>query len=193
MLSECCTRHYPLPSDEFVVKRRDGKRILFRPFRAVDILARHWRKPRGPSSKGMEVFASLSWTGSTIAEWNTRIETVRKSRSVSRKVKVKLLSIFNPVHRPSWKDAIPIRLTTGDVWVFKPVQWMDDITNVWLGGKISVRLTDEERLQLESLPWFRIWIDSVREKREKRRKRREERGEGDMVEACDCGCQRCQR
>jgi hypothetical protein len=59
------------------------------------------------------------------------------------------------------------------VWIFKPVQWLDDIVNVWLGGKSPVGLTTEEKETLEKLPWVLPWVERVRQKRLKKRKHNE--------------------
>ena len=143
---------------------------MFNPFSAIDVIAKNWRKPHGPSSKAIQDFRNLSWAKLTIAKWDRQIDSTRKSRSVSRMAKIRLLCIFYPKEQPGWLDEIPITLHTNEVWIFTPVQWLDDIVNVWLGGKSAVALTTEEKETLEKLPWVLPWVERVRVKRLKKRR-----------------------
>ena len=57
------------------------------------------------------------------------------------------------------------------LWVFKPVEWLDDLTNNWLEGNASVLLTEEERIAMEKMLWVKPWLLRVEQKREARAKR----------------------
>tara|TARA_B110001450_G_scaffold32672_1_gene28313 strand:+ start:877 stop:1305 length:429 start_codon:yes stop_codon:yes gene_type:complete len=108
-----------------------------------------------------------------VAKSDGHIDSTRKSRSVSRMAKIKLLCIFYPKEQPGWLDEIPVIIDNNSVWIFKPVQWLDDICDVWLGGKSSVRMTMEEKNAMETMEWVLPWVESVRQKRLTKRKRRQ--------------------
>jgi|TARA_B110000967_G_scaffold17335_1_gene16357 hypothetical protein len=173
MITECCKENYPEVRDQYVMTRENGQRMMFNPFKAIDVVAKHWRKPHGPSKKAVQAFRDLPWANATVSKWDRQIDSTRKSRSVSRMAKIRFLCIFYPKEQPGWLDEIPIFLHTNEVWIFKPVQWLDDIVNVWLGGKSPVALTMEEKETLEKLPWVLPWVERVRQKRLKKRKHNE--------------------
>ena len=44
---------------------------------------------------------------------------------------------------------------------FSGGQFLTDISNNWLDGKVATRLSSEEMSQVESLGWFGAWRDGV--------------------------------
>lgn len=86
---------------------------------------------------------------------------------VSTTAKVNLTVIFYPYQAPSWRDEIPVGVDD-DVWLFKPVQWLDDICEAWLCDNSNVRISKEDMGRLENLPWFTPWLNGLKAKRHRR-------------------------
>ena len=87
---------------------------------------------------------------------------------VTKEAKIMMIRIFYPCTAPTWRDEHLVRVGEDSVWSFKPIQWVDDVSNMWLGGQLRVRLTAEEMLLLEQLPWFILLIEKKRAKRKYR-------------------------
>eukprot|EP00966_Prymnesium_polylepis_P227951 5274784-Prymnesium_polylepis.2 len=161
----------PGSAEHFVVESTDnGRRMCFQPAQALEKLAASWNKPYGPSAASKKKMLGLSWAHEWADVFVKRSDYVRNVRMVTREAKITMLRIFCPFHPPSWRDEIPMRLDNGEVWVFKPVQWLDDVANTWLGGRSAVALTDDEKKQMETLPWVLPWVERIRERRAKRKR-----------------------
>ena len=119
---------------------------------------------------------------------NFRGGSACKARSIPRMANIKILCIFYPKTQPGWKDEIPVAISGGsDVWLFKPVRWLDDVKDFWLGGGRTVCLTQAEKQMIENLPWFLPWLGKIQDKRQKKRKREEydESEDDDMQHVVD--------
>ncbi len=170
LLVTWCPSERPGAAEQFVVTRYNGRRMFFQPARALDKLGAAWNKPFGPSVTSKKKMLGLPWAREWAEVFVKRADYVRNVRMVTREAKITMLRIFYPFDPPSWKDEIPMRLDNGEVWIFKPVQWLDDVANSWLGGKSAVALTDGEKKQMETLPWALPWVERIRERRAKRKR-----------------------
>jgi len=168
LIIDKCSTQPPRQVEGFVVERDNGHKFFFQPTRALRKMAYAWNKPHGPSESSKERFMQLPWATDWIDLFVKGANYTRHVRAVTKDAKIMLLRIFYPSDPPSWRDEIPIGLDNGDVWIFKPVQWLDDLSDSWLRGKSAVRLSDEEKKQLEALPWVMPWIERIRERRAKR-------------------------
>lgn len=162
------------PSSGFprIATLRSGSKIMFSPLAALKSLNKHWNGEHGPSEESKDAFSRLSWAESWIKSNEKNRSKLSKVRCVSKSVKIQLLQIFYPTNPPYWKDEIPVSLEDGTTWTFKPVEWMDDISNNWLEGRAAVLLSDEEKKQMEKMEWLGSWIERVSCKREARKKRK---------------------
>lgn len=149
-----------------------NKTIMFHPAMSLNQLAAMWNTARGPSEENKKRFEGTEW-GAKWVETNTeKTPRTPKPRKIPKSVKIKLLHVYYPKDPPTWKDEIPVTLEDNTIWVFKPIEWLDDVSNNWLGGRASVMLTEEERLAMEKMQWVRPWLDRVLQKRECRIKRK---------------------
>ena len=184
MLCQACPSERPCNVTRFVVRAPAGNRVMFEPSKALESLAATWYSKDGPSQEACKKLEALPWG----ARWKeiavTRPDAVRRSRKFPRHARITLLEIYYPIDPPSWKDEIPVTLEDG-VWVFKPVTWLDDVSNVWLGGKLSVSLTKEEKERMEKLPWVLPWIEKLRSKRESRLAKRPHDDSADAASSQD--------
>jgi len=94
-------------------------------------------------------------------------DTYRRTRSVSKKAKIKLLHIYYPKQPPTWLDEVPIIIEDNSVWVFRPTHFMDDIADSWLGGKVV--LSESEKQEMEKLSWFEKWLSNIANRRKRKR------------------------
>lgn len=154
------------------VTLRNGQSLMFNAPAALETLAAAWNGANGPSDRNKERLKELRWGVDWIESAVEKRGRVNRSRKVPKSVKIQLLRIYYPEEPPSWKDEIPVSLEDNTLWVFKPVEWLDDVSNNWLGGRASVMLTSEERLAMEKMQWVKPWLKRVEQKREARRKRK---------------------
>jgi len=148
---------------------KDGRIIFFEPAKALESLARCWDKEDGPSVEDKKLLSTLPWGSTWIASaCPGKSSKQSKARLVTKEAKLLMMRIFYPYKAPTWIDAHPVRVGEDSVWIFKPIQWVDDVSNMWLGGERRVRLTEEEMLLLEQLPWF---LRLIKQKSAKRKSR----------------------
>lgn len=114
---------------------------------------------------------ALPWAPAWAEVFLKQADYARNVRMVTPEAKVTMMRIFYPYYEPSRRDEIPVRLDNGDVWTFRPMQWLEDVANSWLGGHGAVALTQEEIQQMETLPWVLPWVDSIRERRARRKRK----------------------
>lgn len=158
--------------------RDNGSVVFFEPLKALKSLARKWKDPRGPTPLVKKEFCQLPWAQAWLERNNLGPSADgqhAKARMVSKDAKILMLRIFYPSQPPTWKDQHAIRVGSGEdmVWTFRPLQWLDDISNLWLGGdRRSVKLTDEEMKTLQQLPWFNPWLERLHLKRKRREQKR---------------------
>jgi hypothetical protein len=109
-------------------------------------------------------------------------------RAVPKHAKITILKIYYSVSKPSWSDELPIGVN-GKVWIFRPWSFLDDVAENWLGGSPGVKLSEEEKRALASLPWVEPWIERLGSKRERRAKRKREdagrAGDGPKIDVID--------
>ena len=124
-----------------------------------------WNSSHGPSDDNKKRL--LNWRGCVVE----KSRRAHKNHKVPKAAKIQLLHIYYPKDPPTWKDEIPVAVDDNTLWVFKPVEWLDDLTNNWLEGNASVLLTEEERIAMEKMLWVKPWLLRVEQKREARAKR----------------------
>lgn len=169
-----CREEPPEDNARFFCRRKDEPRVFFEPKKALDSLARNWKAPNGPSPATKKRFLKIDWAQAWAESTNLLHKSDgqhAKARLVDKDAKILMMRIFYPCHAPTWKDqhAIRVGLEEDMVWYFRPLQWMDDISNSWLGGeRRSVKLSTEDMRILETLPWFTPWIERLRRKRKRR-------------------------
>lgn len=161
------------PSGKLVrCKTDDGNDVMLDVAATLKMLATWWYHVDGPSDEAIAEFSKFAWAPSWIETEVSRPDAIKRSRSVSKQARIQLLRLYYHIEQPSWKDEIPVLMPDGGVWVFKPVQWLDDVSNVWLGGKSAVVLNEKEKEMMETLPWLGTWLKKLSEKREKRSRKR---------------------
>jgi len=123
----------------------------------------------GPSVEDKKLLSTLPWGSTWIASACPGKSCKQsKPRLVTKESKVMMMRIFYPSKAPTWRDEHRVRVGKSSLWIFKPIQWVDDVSNMWLGGERRVRLTEEEMLLLEQLPWFLPLIEQKRIRRKYR-------------------------
>jgi hypothetical protein len=167
LLAQVCPDEPPSSDTQRAfAKGRDGRRIFFEPTKALESLAKCWDKEDGPSVEDKKLLSTLPWGSTWIASaCPGKSAKQSKARLVTKEAKLMMMRIFYPSNGPTWRDEHPVRVGEDSVWVFKPIQWVDDVSNMWLGGERRVRLSEEEMLLLEQLPWFLPLIEQKRAKR----------------------------
>tara|TARA_B110001450_G_scaffold116058_1_gene109779 strand:- start:6290 stop:7285 length:996 start_codon:yes stop_codon:yes gene_type:complete len=147
-------------------KGKDGRRVFFEPAKALESIAKCWDKEDGPSVEDKKLLSTLPWGSTWIASaCPGKSAKQSKARLVTKEAKLMMMRIFYPSNAPTWRDEHPVRVGEDSVWTFKPIQWVDDVSNMWTGGERRVRLSEEEMLLLEQLPWFLPLIEQKRAKR----------------------------
>lgn len=179
LLVKYCPRRAPTKDDTPVVVRDvDGRVFLFSGFEALCLVEQAWQMRAGPSVNSKRALLDLSWGGS----WARGIAKPRGHVSrISNETKIQLLELFyGPFVTPTWKDEIPLGISSSqgaaaggggswnDLWLFKPLQWLDDVCNAWLEKDSTVRITRDEMDRLDRLPWFRERINRLHALRSKR-------------------------
>jgi hypothetical protein len=191
-LVEKCSDEAPKDNARFFCKREGGPQVFFEPKKALDSLARNWKASTGPSLATKKRFLQLYWAQAWLQSNSLSYKSDSqhtKARLVDKDAKILMMRIFYPCHAPTWKDQHVVRVGVGEdmVWAFRPLQWMDDISNLWLGGhRRSVKLSDEDMKVLETLPWFTPWLEKLRKKRMRRdEKKPPEYVPDDATQSCD--------
>lgn len=161
----------PELNDVISTTNSNNEKVLFYPLRALRRLSLCWNHKTGPSMQAKDLISRLPW----FAQWKeaalqNKGRVARRARQVSKSSKVQMLQIFYPLLQPGWRDEIPMLLEDNSVWVFRPTQFLDDVSCVWLDGK-SV-LSEEDKASLEKLPWLMPWIHSIAKKRIQRKRPR---------------------
>lgn len=173
-----CPHAEPTEPQQMVVNTMCGLRVALDTLDALKYLKAVWNTNDGPSSEDKVVFKKLPWS----EEWlsknvylkppDTHTVVLSKQatgKAVGKEVRVLLLRLFYPLHAPTWKDRHLVRVDKERLWDFKPVQYMDDIANTWLGGeRRAAALSLTEKRSIETLPWFDTWLDRLRNKRKHR-------------------------
>lgn len=149
----------------------NGERVLFEPTKALAFLADQWNKQDGPSKVLKERLKVLPWVDAWLASMSYAGENETKkacARLVPKEAKITILKTFYRRTAPTWKDYHRIRVSETSVWTFRPLQWVDDTSNMWLGGEKRVRLTPEEMKEVEKCEWFENWLQEKRSRRKLR-------------------------
>lgn len=167
LLTQVCPDEPPSSDTRRAFARgRDGRCVFFEPSKALESLAKYWDKEDGPSVEDKKLLSALPWGSTWIASaCPGKLAKQSKARLVPKEAKLMMMCIFYPFKAPTWRDEHPVRVGEDSVWIFKPIQWVEDVSNMWLGGERRVRLTDDEMLLLEQLPWFLPLIEQKRAKR----------------------------
>lgn len=167
LLAQVCPDEPPSSDTQRAfAKGRDDRRVFFEPAKALESLARCWEKEDGPSVEDKKLLSTLPWGSTWIASaCPGKSAKQSKARLVTKEAKLMMMRIFYPCKAPTWRDEHPVRVGEDSVWIFKPIQWVDDVSNMWLGGERRVRLSEEEMILLERLPWFSSLIEQKRTKR----------------------------
>lgn len=167
LLTQVCPDEPPSSDTQRAFARgRDGRCVFFEPSKALESLAKYWDKEDGPSVEDKKLLSTLPWGSTWIASaCPGKLAKKSKARLVTKEAKLMMMRIFYPSKAPTWRDEHPVRVGEDSVWIFKPIQWVEDVSNMWLGGERRVRLTDDEMLLLEQLPWFLPLIEQKRAKR----------------------------
>ena len=140
----------PLLTDEYLLIRPGGKRVLFYPLICLQKVKLAWGEPYGPSSKGRERLCNLPWGGALVRAWEAalRANRARRVRSIPRAARAKLLCMFYRTEKPSLKDKLPVRLEDGEVILCTPAKWLEGLTSDWLEDATPV-LSSKEKAALE--------------------------------------------
>jgi hypothetical protein len=172
LLTQVCPEEPPSSDTQRAfVEDRHGRRVFFEPSRALESLAKFWEKEDGPSAEDKKLLATLPWGSTWISSacpGKSSKQSKSNARLVTKEAKLMMMRIFYPYKAPTWREEHPVRVGEDSVWIFKPVQWVDDVSNMWLGGELRVRLAQEEMTTLEQLPWFLPLIEQKRAKRKSR-------------------------
>lgn len=76
-------------------------------------------------------------------------------------VLVQLLQLFFAFQTPDPEDRVPVAMEDGRLYQFRPHYFLGDVTNNFLGGRISLALTHEQKRAIFELEWFSPWLDKV--------------------------------
>lgn len=117
----------------------------------------------------------LPWSDEWIATGRKRREVARMRKLITKEMKVEFLLLFFKHKKPAWKSRIPVVVPdgSGDLFDFYPGTWLDDLGDNWLKeARPNVVLTKGQMGAMETLPWFKEWLSSVREQRALREKNR---------------------
>ena len=173
LLKEACPKDPPEEGQSNFTKRSNGQPIMFVPEKALAAITRSWLQKDGLSAHERTMFETLlPWGRSWILNSIHSAKAAKRSAAlkVSTANKVTLLKIFHSHFPPSYKDFYPVGVEGGDVYIFRPSEWLGDIANNWLeGNRHRVKLSDAEMKDLEDIPWFKNWIHKLGELREKKR------------------------
>eukprot|EP00966_Prymnesium_polylepis_P171023 3953243-Prymnesium_polylepis.1 len=148
----------PSPMPPRVVELSDGRSLMFSQSAAMEQLAAAWNTSHGPSDDNKKRLLGLNWGEQWVERCVEKPGRTQKNRKIPKSAKIQLLHIYYPKDPPTWKDEIPVALDDNTLWVFKPVEWLDDVSNNWLEGRASVMLTEEERLAMEKMLWVKPWL-----------------------------------
>lgn len=178
--------------------RRNGKTCELHGSRLMERLSSHFfRNVPGAkratkvvhiSEKQSTAIQELPWFSKWLAEGIKRRRTAYYRTVVTKEQKLKLLyenyghdANGVPRLKPNWTDQLPVESTAvldekgnvGDVWVFKPATFIDDLVDNWLlHGKPGVVLSEQQKEEFEEkLPWAAAWLESVLDNRAKKRQR----------------------
>lgn len=175
MVMECCPNHAPLPGESHLMQMESGRRLMFEPVKAMEVIAERWYGDGSASQSAKRSLLKLPWAESWV-KTHAPVPKAAKpgsGRIVNKNAKITMLSTIYPGDKgPHARDEIPVEMDTG-VWVFRPVQWLDDVANNWLKDKSAVSLDENQKARLESLPWFRTWLQRLSDKRKRKRTRME--------------------
>ena len=164
LLIQHFTRSMPTEEDKPVITFRAGRPFLFKGSDALRSLEGAWNKRAGLSLSAKRALLDLPWA----RDWEREhAKPAPRAVRVSTAAKVALTLIFYPENAPAWRDEIPVGVED-DVWLFKPVQWLDDVCEAWMCDNSNVRISLEDMGRLEGLPWFTPWIDNLKAKRYRR-------------------------
>ena len=173
MVKECCPLRAPEREERHLMQMENGRKLVFAPNRAMRTISKRWKQKGASSTGGKRILLGLPWAEAWIRK-NAELYALAKpgsGRLVSKDAKIKMMAAMYPATvGPHWKDVEGVEMADG-VWPFKPVQWLDDVANNWLGGRCAVSLNEEQKRSLDKLPWFRQWLQSLKEKRERKRAR----------------------
>lgn len=188
MLSTTCPHAPPEEGTMRFVEAPGGRMCLFVPEKALASITNDWYKPDGLSvhEKRMffeEVTWSKAWISSVYEAGNGSKRST--SMKVSKQNKITLLKIFHPTRMPRNADVYPISMQNGEVYSFRPSDWLADISNNWTEGKRRrVSLDQHEMDELEKFTWFQEWITNVRARQHRKRCRPESLIDG-YTKRCD--------
>lgn len=160
MLRQACPQE--APSDGFFtfVRRIDGSGAVFVPERALRAAAEAW----DDMTAGERVLLELAapWAGFSISDDRSTPDKQFLSLTVTKKNRITLLHLFCASAPPNPSDEFPVAMSGGGIYIFKPSSWVSDIAGNWTAaGKRRVRLDDEEKKEVEKLPWFKCWIRNL--------------------------------
>jgi hypothetical protein len=174
-LHATCPDREPTEARPRLVNKCMGGRMMFEAMYALKYLKEVWNDDEGPSDANKREFRKLQWAErwlsvNMLEGTRTNLHDQRSAgKVVGKEVRLLLLRLFYPIHPPTWKDHHIVRIDNDRLWEFKPIQYLDDIANMWLGGgQRTTALTQTEMELLETLPWFRHWLDRLRNKRKRR-------------------------
>ena len=149
-----------------LIKDSQNRTVMLNPSSAMEKIAARWNTSEGPRPETKELVLNTPWGQRWVDVYVKRAEMSRRSRSVTKQAKIKLLQIFYPRQSPTWKDELPIILEDNNVWVFKPTHFMDDLADSWLGGKAV--LSENEKREMEKLAWFEGWLSRIANRRKRK-------------------------
>ena len=174
-LHATCPDREPTEQCLKLVNKRTGGRMMFEAMDALQYLKEVWNDENGPSDDNKRDFRKLAWAerwlSASVADGTRVVLMDQRSagRFVGKEVRLLLMRLFYPIHAPTWKDRHIVRIDHERLWEFKPIQYLDDIANMWLGGgQRTAALTPDEMELIETLPWFKHWLDRLRNKRKNR-------------------------
>ena len=150
-----------------LIKDENNRTVMLNPASAMEKIAARWNTSEGPRPETKDLLMSTPWGRRWVDVYVKRADTYRRTRSVSKNAKIKLLQIYYPKQPPTWLDEVPIIIEDNSVWVFRPTHFMDDIADSWLGGKVV--LSESEKQEMEKLSWFEKWISNIANRRKRKK------------------------
>lgn len=128
------------------------------------------------SKEVLHEFFNLAWASEWFESTKRRREISRVSKLVTKSMKIELVLYFFKHKKPDWNSKVDVVIPdgSGQLFHFFPATWLDDISDNWMQHSTpNVVLSEGQKLSIETLTWFKPWIEKM--KQSKRRQRMQER------------------
>ena len=146
----------PTAKDKHFIEDPDNPRMFY-PAIALEQIAARWNDADGPCGESRQRFEKLPWARDWLESRIRRAEYRKLVHSITNRNRVDLLCIFYPTDAPTDVDCISVALENNDLWYFRAAEWLREVLDAWDTG--SPKLSGQNRKRLETLPWFRGWME----------------------------------